>query len=135
MLSHFFFSRGVSLYYASCIHLDLMCQPSKTSAVYLFFPSFLSSLHAITAQYLKLSCDHMPVGAACTEEPVFNSSSKLKGEILQFHVHHNQAFTSENIIAFLCFMQCIACSFSLVIQVVVPSNCLGGEKIKIFMYL
>lgn len=72
----------------------------------------------------------MPVGAVCTEEPVFNLSSKLKGKIL----HHSSAFTSENIIAFLRFMQFIACSFSLVIQVAVPSNCLGGEKKK-FIYL
>lgn len=43
----------------------------------------------------------MLVGAACTEEPVFNFSSKLKGEILQFYMHHNSAFTSENIIALL----------------------------------
>lgn len=54
---------------------NLWCMP--------FFICSFSSLHTITAQYLKLSCDPKPGGAACNGEPVFKFSSKLKGEILQ----------------------------------------------------
>lgn len=130
MLTHFFFFPQWGWTHSiQMVSIWTWCASCTKHLVYAFF-SFFSSLRAVTAWYLKLDCDHMLVGAACTEEPVFNFSSKLKGEILQFYMHHNSAFTSENIIALLCFMQCITSSFSLLIQVAVPSNCLGGRKNK-----
>lgn len=133
MLTHFFFFSPPPqwgwTHTIQMVSIWTWCASCTKHLVYAFF-SFFSSLRAVTAWYLKLDCDHMLVGAACTEEPVFNFSSKLKGEILQFYMHHNSVFTSENIIALLCFMQCITSSFSLLIQVAVPSNCLGREKNK-----
>lgn len=118
MLTCFFGGRErLILCFGYYIHLDLLCQLSKSSGVLFFFPS----LHAENAQYPNPNCDHMPVG---TEEPVFNISSKLKGEMLCFYVHNGSALTLEGIIAFLCFTLFITCLFSLVIQVAVQNNCL-----------
>lgn len=92
---------------------------------------FFPSLHAVNAQYPNPNCAHVPVGAACTEEPVFNISSKLKGEVLYFSVRNGSALTEGR---YHCF-SLLSAVYHLLVLFGNPSSCAKLFETKYFSFL